>query len=519
MAGPYVIGVDLGTQSTKSIIFDADGCLVGEAVAKVELHSPRPGWVEQDPAEFYASTLSTVRQAVANAGLAARDVKAIALDSQMGSVVRIDRSGECLGPLESYMDTRATPQRSRIVAEHGDLLLDMNGILPYIGPKLMWRKEEEPDDYRRTYKAIGLNAYVGLHLAGLQGDSAYTDHSFIGPYGISDIRNYRWSPELADLLGLDLEMMPRIVRPWDVVGELTRTAASECGLAPGTPIVAGTGDAVAGWLGVGAVEAGIAVDTAGSTHHLGFCVDRYVPDLEHKVLIYYPSAIPGLWHPLGYTSGTGRSHSWFVDEFCLTPEQRAAKDREPAYADLEEAAGHIQPGSEGLVFVPHFGGRWCPFQPKVRGACLGLTWKHTKAHVYRAILESIAYEFQSYIKVTRSLHPDVPLKQVVIIGGGARSKLWTQIKADVTGVPHVTCVNRSDFAPLGAAIIAGYAAGVYDDMAAAAKRFTSLSAAVSPRPDYHAAYQPYADFYSRLFDQMATTFEELADLAEMPGLN
>lgn len=509
-ATSYVIGIDLGTQSTKTVIFDTQGQAVGEANQEVALHYPKPGWVEQDPDEFYASVIHTVRQALDRAGVQPGQVKALALDSQVGSLVRVGADGRHLGPLESYMDVRATPQRTRMVEAYGDRFFDSNGIHPYVGPKLMWWKEEQPAEYARTVKALGLQGYIGGRLCGLNGEQAVTDPTHTGLYGLADLRSFTWSQEMAGLMGLELDKLPRIVPPTEIIGGLTREAASQCGLLSGTPVVAGVGDCVAGWLGVGAVEPGIAVDTSGSTHHLAVCTEGYVPDMQHKALIHYPAALPGLWYPMGYTSGTGRSHSWFVDELVLAG---AGGERAQVYAALEAETQAVPIGSEGLIFSPHFGGRWCPFQPNQRGHWLGLTWKHTRAHLYRAILESIAYEFRAYLKIVNEMHPALPIQQVIVIGGGAKSQLWNQIKADVTGIVHTTC-SRSDFPPLGSALLAGHAVGLFPNLRQSARQFAQTATKVQPRPANQATYQPYADFYNQHFYEINAIYEELAKISQ-----
>lgn len=505
----YVIGIDIGTQSTKSVIFDTEGNLVGEASQATALFTPRPDWVEQDPEELYQSAVGTVRRAALESGIDPKDVKGISLDAQIPATVRIDEDWNPLGPVESYLDTRTKVQRDAMMNSYGKLILDSNGIYPYVAPKLVWWKEEHPKEYERTYKALILNTYVGGRLAGLKGDEAYVDPTHMGVYGWADIRTFGWSEDLASKLGIDIEKSPRPVLPTDIIGELTPQAAQESGLVPGIPIAAGLGDAIAGWLGIGAVEPGIMVDTSGTANHVGICADRYEPDLENGVLTYYPSAIPGHWFPVGYTAGTGRSHSWFIDELCLR-ERDGNEDRDQIYAALEEAAKTISPGSEGLIFSPHFGSRVCPDQPSIRGFWLGLTWKHTRAHLYRSVLESIAFEYYVYLKVARSLFPDLQQKRMIVVGGGAKSPLWTQIKADVLGVPHATCANRSDFAPLGSAIVAGHAVGLFSDMAETAKRFTEITEDVLPRPAHSQAYHAYAEFYAKLYEQIEPIFEDLS---------
>jgi xylulokinase len=512
----YVIGIDIGTQSTKSAIFDTDGNLAGEASQPTALHTPKPDWVEQDAEELYQSAVQTVRRAVNDSGLDPKDVRAISLDGQIPSMVRIDENWQPQGPVESYLDTRPKAQRDAMMSKYGNLILDSNGIYPYFAQKLVWWKQEHPHDYERIYKALTVNTYVGGRLCGLKGDEAYVDPTHMGIYGWADIRTFGWSEDLAAKLGIDMDKSPRPVLPTDIVGALTPDAAQEAGLIPGIPIAAGLGDAIAGWLGIGAVEPGIMVDTSGTANHVGICADHYEPDLDNGVLTYYPSAIPGQWFPVGYTAGTGRSHSWFIDALCLD-ETNANDQSGELYSMLEEAARQVPPGSEGLIFSPHFGSRVCPDQPSIRGFWLGLTWKHTKAHLYRSVLESIAFEYYVYLKVASQLFPDVEQKRMIVVGGGAKSPLWTQIKADILNVPHATCENRSDFAPLGSAVVAGHAVGLFPDMAETVKQFTEISQDVLPRPAYTEAYRPYAEFYTGLYGRIEPIFDDLASLAAQPS--
>lgn len=518
MKAQYLIGIDLGTQSTKSMVFDTLGTELGAASQDIALQTPKPGWVVQDPDEIYRSALETVRRAVAQAQIDPKDVAGISLDAQIPTMVRIDADWQALGPAESYLDTRNKPQRDAMMKAHGSRIMELQGMYPYFAPKLAWWKENEPDQYQRTIKAVTLNTYIGGRLAGLKAEQAYVDPSHMCIYGWADMRTFTWSSELVERLEINMEQAPRPVPPWEVVGALTTEAAEATGLRAGIPIAAGLGDAVAGWLGVGLVEPGNMVDTSGTANHVGFCTESFNPDHRHGVLTFYPSAIPGLWHPIGYTAGTGRSHSWYVDELCggSIAGSNGSGSKKEIYARLEAAAAAIPPGSEGLVFSPHFGGRVCPDQPGIRGFWLGLTWKHTQAHLYRSILESIAFEYYCYLKVARELFPDQPFTRVVTIGGGAKSPLWTQLKADILGIPHAVCANRSDFAPLGSAIIAGHAVGLFPDMAQTARQFTEVAQPVQPIAENQKAYRPYAEFYYNLFQRLEPIFDELLEIANQP---
>ncbi len=516
MPSNYVIGCDLGSQSVKTAIFDLQGRLIAEAGHPISATYPHPGWVEQDPLAFYRATLQTIKQALLNANITSAQIACLALDSQLGSPVRIDDDWNAIGPVECEIDIRCQPQREWMMRDFGDLILEKNGIFPYVAPKLLWWKQEYPAEYQRTSKAIPLASYVAGKLAGLCADQAFTDHTFLGIYGISNVREYAWSAELIALSGIDANKLPRIVMPWDIIGKVTAEVASDTSLLAGTPIAAGLGDAIAGWLGVAAVEPGILVDTSGTSNHLAACVDTYRPDLRERVLMHYPSAILGQWYALGYTAGTGRTHNWFVDEFCLSEDERASADKAAIYDRLEAQAAEVAAGSEGMMFIPHLAGRVCPPLPNVRGTWIGFTWKHKRGNFYRAVLEGIAYEFNSYLNAARRLYPESTFGQVLCIGGGAKSKLWTRIKADVLGLPHAIPRERQDFAPLGSAIVAGHAAGLFPNLAATAKQFTQVDSLVQPDAENHAIYQRYSRFYDDFFERTEDLYADLVNLLETP---
>lgn len=508
MSGQYVIGVDQGTQTTKSVMLDVNGNLIGESTCPVALSTPKPNWVVQDVDEVYGSVLHTIKQAMASSSVDPKDVKCIAVDSQICSMIAIDDKWQHMDQIISHLDTRSLEQRDRLLSKDGKKIMDSNGQNPYIAQKLLWYKETDEKFYKRIYKALLVNSYIVGRLAGLKADQAFVDTTCMGVYGWSDIRRFSWDPAMATQLGLDVDKAPLPAKPWKIIGELTEKVARQCGLVPGIPIAAGLGDAIAGWIGVGAVEPGTLVDTSGTANHLGICVDRYQPDTQFGVLSHYPSAIPGQWYAIGFTAGTGRSHSWFVDELFRTESNEHYLDNDRAYSVLDEKATHIQPGAEGLFFSPHFGGRMCPYQPRTRGAWLGLTWKHTREHLYRSILEAIAYEYHSFLNISKKLYPDITYNQVMVIGGGAKSALWNQIKADVLNVPYGVC-SGYDFAPFGAAIIAGYAIGIFQDIADTALRFRKIINCVKPRSDVHTRYQILAKHYNYFLDQLQVIYEHL----------
>jgi xylulokinase len=327
-------------------------------------------------------------------------------------------------------------------------------------------------------------------MAGLRADAAFMDHTFIHFSALSDAQAGTWSPELCGLLGIDPDKLPRIVPPWEVIGEVTPAAAKDFGLAPGTPIAAGAGDTAASALGAGIVQAGMLFDVAGTASVLAGCTTQFVPDEKNRALLVMRSVVPGLWHPLAYVAGGGLALRWFRDQFFNTEQKQGEVNSGDAlYELMTESAAKIPPGADGLFFSPHLGGRVCPANPDMRGAWIGFSWGHTQAHFFRAILESVAFEYAYYLRILRDLMPDLSLIEARVIGGGARSHHWNQIKADILGVPYQR-LKRSEFATWGSALISGYAVGLFTNVAEAAATTTAPQGEpVMPRPEVTEMYQ------------------------------
>ena len=266
MGRAYVIGVDLGTTATKAALYQADGTLVAEALAEVPLYYPQPDCVEQDNDDFYRSAAYTVRQCMQNSGIAPSEVAAIALNSQMAGIGTIDENFHPATRFDSWLDMRCQPYIEELEHHHSDLIIRLTGCPPTCdhGPKMMRWKEEQPERYRQIAKFVTPVGYVAGRMAGLKADQAFIDYTFIHFSTLCDAQKGTWSPELCSLLGIDPDKLPRIVAPWDIIGEVTADVAREFGLAAGTPIAAGAGDSAAGALGAGMVRPGTLLDIAGT---------------------------------------------------------------------------------------------------------------------------------------------------------------------------------------------------------------------------------------------------------------
>jgi len=508
----YLIGIDLGTSATKSAIYTLDGKPVAQASVEVPLYYPEPGVVEQEMGDFYRSAAETVQRCLQQSGIDPRQVLALACDSQMAGIGSIDEDFKPAARFDSWLDMRCQPQIEHLERHHGEAITRLSGCPPTCnhGPKMLWWQHERPQDYARIACFVTPAGFVAGKAAGLKADQAFMDYTFIHFSACADTARGAWSEELVTALRLDPARLPKIIEPWGAVGELSPEAARDFGLAPGTLIAAGCGDTAAGALGAGIVRPGMLFDTAGTASVLAASTAAYAPDVRQRTLLSMRSVIPGLWNPLAYIAGGGLALRWFRDQFFASNSDRQTISPERLYAMMDEAAATVPPGAQGLFFSPHLGGRICPAAPEMRGVWLGFSWGHTRAHFYRAILESVAFEYAFYLKILQELVPGLTLLEARVVGGGAASSLWNSIKASVLGVPYQR-LQRSEFATWGAALVAGKAAGVYDDLAEAADRCTQpLGSPVHPDPDVQRLYQPLADQYICIQQQVEQVFAQFS---------
>ncbi len=506
MPEKYLIGIDIGTQGTKTSLFSIDGRCIADAFEQSNLISPSPGAVEQDPDEIYGSVLRTVEAVMQSSGADPAGVLGIGMDGQMAGIMGIDGDWNAVTPYDSWLDTRCEKYIRLIKSEAEDLAVSITGCpVTYAhGPKVLWWKHERPEAYARISKFIMPSTYAAGRLAGLKAPQAYIDYTHLHFSGFGDVEGKRWSGELLDRFGVDGGKMPEVVEPTRVIGGLTRGAASQCGLLEGTPVVAGCGDSAATSLGAGVTRKGICFDVAGTASIFSCCVDSFNPDVKNKTLLYARSVIPGLWIPMAYINGGGLCIRWFRENLT-------GREKLMSYRELDEEASGLPAGSGGLIFLPHFGGRVCPNNPDVRGTWVGLNWSHGRGHMYRAILEGIAYEYAVYLKILRELAGEVPISEVLATGGGARSRVFNSIKADVLGVPYTT-MSDSDTATFGSAVIAGYGTKVYNDFDQALKQRNSELDRISVHEGRHAEYGRYTEIYAKLFSELGDTFRTLNEM-------
>ncbi|MHC1773370.1 MAG: FGGY-family carbohydrate kinase [Flexilinea sp.] len=510
MTKKYLIGVDLGTSSTKSALFTVDGRKIAEASVEVPIYYPKPGIVEQNEDDFYSTAAQTVKKIIIDSGVDPKEVAAIAFDSQMAGIGMIDEKFRPSARFDSWLDMRCQPYIDFMEEQCGDLITQITGCPPTCnhGSKILWWKNEQPEIYNNTAKYITPCVYVAGRMAGLKAEDAFIDYTYIHFSGFADNEKMCWSEEICSKFGLDMSKLPKIVKPWDVIGEVTEEAAAVFGLAPGTIIAAGAGDTAANALGAGIVKPGMLLDVAGTASILASCTDKYIPDKKNRALLNMRSIIPGLWNPLAYIGGGGIALSWFKDQFYNTHRGNTLPDDESLYSEMMKRVREITPGADGLLFSPHLGGRICPSSATMRGAWIGASWSHTQAHFFRAVLESIAFEYAYYLDILRNLFPDLTLIEARVVGGGAKGAPWNQIKADVLGVPY-QCLRGDEFGTWGIAMVAGKAAGIIDNLAEYAIRTSYPSGNLfSPNGQNNQIYQPLIKKYIQMENLLDSYFKE-----------
>lgn len=493
-----LLGVDIGTQGTKASLFADDGIVLASAFRKSVLHQPQAGVVEEDPERQVATVCQTIRECVTKARVPS-EVVAIGVAGQMAGILGVNGEGQHVTPYDSWLDTRCAAYIDKMNQTAADEIVAKTGGPASFnhGPKILWWLHERRAISRTIKAFVQPGGYVAMRLCGLAARQAFIDKTYLHFSGFADSQRGCWDTDLCRRFGLAPEKLPRIVAPQEVVGELTPGMARRCGLPTGVRVVAGCGDTAASFLSCGATREGICVDVAGTASVFAATTRRFCPDRRQKVLSCGHAATPGLWHPYAYINGGGMNLEWFGKHIAGAN----GAGRQMDFRELDRAASSIVPAAGLPFFVPHLGGRVSPSWPHLRGAWVGLAWDHTPAHLWRAMLEGIALEYAIYKRVLLGLDDRLEIKELRVTGGGEKSALWNQLKADALGT-KVVQVNHSEGARLGAALVAGFGAGLIADLDAAARKW--IRKRITTRPN-----RRLADYYRKRLSRYEGIMEAL----------
>ncbi len=498
-------GLDVGTTAVKAGVFDERGRLLSVGVEQYALRHPAPDRAELDPEVWWTASRAALRSALAAPGVDASAVVAIGVSSQGETVVPVDARGRAVGPALVWLDNRAADE-ARIIDDRfgAAAVYDATGV-PTVIPtwtacKILWMRRHQPAVFAAGRRFLLVEDFAIHRLTG----------RFVSEGGIActsllyDIRSHAWWEPMLEAVGIGADRLPELIGPGEVAGNLTAEAAAELGLRPGIAIVAGGMDQAAGAVGVGNVDPGVVSESTGAALTLQASVLHHGLDASKQTPVYVHSA-PGryLYCPVSPTGGMALT--WFRDRFGAEEVERAAAEGADAYDLLTALAATVPAGSEGLTFLPHLMGAFSPeYEPEARAALYGLTLRHGKAHVVRAILESVAFMLRRNLELLDGA--GAPADEIRSHGGGAKSPLWNQIKADACDRPVIT-LEGENAAIRGDALLAGVATGVFPDIEAAVAAAVTTSDRYEPDPRRRRAYDHAYARYIAFFDAVRPMFE------------
>lgn len=507
----YLLGIDVGTTGVKTLLIDAQGNVGARAVEEYPMYTPRPQWAEQDPEDWWQATVRSVRRVLKESGIRVDDIAGIGLTGQMHGMVMLDARGKVLRPCIMWNDQRTGEQCEwimNLIGRQRFLDLTLNPALPgFTAPKIIWTREHEPEVYAKAAKVLLPKDYIRYRLTGVYA----TEVSDASGTVLLDVSHRRWSDEVLRELAIPADWMPECVESPEITGKITAEVADLTGLPVGLPVVGGAGDQAASAVGTGIVEPGLVSVTLGTSGVVFAYTEQPSRDPEGR-LHTFCHAVPGKWHVMGVTLSAGGSFRWFRDSLGLMEKNVAWMSGVDPYEILTAEAANAPVGSEGLLFLPYLTGERTPYaDPNARGTFFGLTLRHDKRHMVRAVLEGVAYSLRDSIELFRDLA--IPIQQVRAAGGGARSVMWRQIMADIFDTELVT-VNVTDSTAFGTALLAGVGTGVYGSVPEACAATVRIVDRTDPIPENQATYNEYYPIYRSLYRALKPAFDATACIGQ-----
>ena len=505
----YIIGIDLGTSGTKTVLFDETGAVIASALREYPMAQPRNGWAEQEPRDWWDAAVATLKEVVGKSGVTAESIVALGISGQMHGLVMLDEAGDVQRPSIIWCDQRTGKECDEMTATLGrDRLISVTAnpaITGFTASKILWVRNNQPEIYEKCRHILLPKDYLRYKLTG----EFATEVSDASGMQLLDVPNRCWSDEVTSALKIDKSLLSKVYESPDVTGTISREAAEQTGLSIKTIVVGGAGDNAAAAVGTGVVADGRAFTTIGSSGVVFAHTDKLAIDPQGRVHTFC-CAVPGAWHVMGVTQGAGLSLQWFRNQFCTVETTRAADEGKDPYQIMDEAAAGIPIGADRLIYLPYLMGERTPhLDPDCRGVFFGLSAMHTRAHLIRAVMEGVSYSLFDCLSVLDEM--GVKPESMLACGGGGSSKLWRQMLADVYDMPVSTVISKEGPA-LGVAILAAVGAGIYPDVRAACDmmiRTNPPQAAIAANTE---RYRKVYAAYKRLYPALKPEFAELAGL-------
>lgn len=505
---PLLLGIDIGTSGTKTLICDEDGQVLAAAVAEHAISSPKPGWSEQDPRDWWSATMTATKSVLKKAKAKPTEIGGIGLSGQMHGSVFLGDGDKPLRPALLWNDQRTAEQCAEIESKAGGRtalieLVANPALTGFTAPKILWVRQHEPKVYAKTKHILLPKDYIRYLLTG----EYATEVSDASGTLLLDVVNRGWSDKLLGLLAIDKALLPRLHESPEITGTLTAQAARSLGLRMGIPVVGGAGDQAAGAVGNGIVNAGIVSATLGTSGVVFAHSDIPTRDPQGRVHTMC-HAVPGKWCVFGCMLSAGGSFQWYRNTLGDVEVAAAKKRKVDPYELLVTEARQAPAGSEGLFFLPYLTGERCPHpDPNARGGWIGITARTTRAMLIRSLLEGVTYGMRDALEIMKQM--SIPVREIRASGGGARSDFWRHLQADIYQTPLVL-TNAAEGPAYGVALLAGVGTGVWRSVEEACKSSIQTTARITPSKKSSAIYNRHYQIYDKLYGDLKDRFGDIA---------
>ncbi|HIZ55806.1 MAG TPA: xylulokinase [Firmicutes bacterium] len=506
----YLIGVDIGTSGTKTVLFTEKGEVVASYTGEYPLYQPQNGYAEQEPSDWWNASVAGIASVLHQSGVKKEDVKGIGLSGQMHGLVMLDKSGEVIRRSIIWCDQRTAKECEEIDAAVGRermiAITSNTAVTGFTAAKILWVRNHEPENYARCAHILLPKDYIRFKLTG----EFATEVSDASGMQIFDVAQRNWSDEILDKLQIDKSLLGKVYESPEITGRLTAAAAEKTGLAPGTPVVGGAGDNAAAAVGTGVVRDGRAFTTIG-TSGVVFAHSSHIAIDPANRIHTFCCAVPGAWHLMGVTQGAGLSLKWFRDHFCQAEIDTATGMGVDPYFLMDQEAATVPIGANRLLYLPYLMGERTPhLDPNARGVFFGLSAIHTKKDLLRAVMEGVSYSLKDCLSIFEDM--GVSIHDMMACGGGGSSPLWRQMLADLYAC-DVKTVGSKEGPALGVAILAGVGCGLYANVPEACDAIITADKIQHPIPENVRAYQPYYQLYTKLYPALKENYSILASLS------
>jgi len=505
----HLIGIDIGTSGTKTVLFTQTGEVVASETVEYPLYQPQNGYAEQEPKDWWMATVSSIKAVLQKSGADKASIAGIGLSGQMHGLVMLDKNGEVLRRSIIWCDQRTAKECEEITRRVGkERLIEITAnpaLTGFTASKILWVRNNEPDIYEKCRHILLPKDYIRYMLTG----EFATEVSDASGMQLLDVTNRCWSDEVLEKLDIDKSLLGKVYESPEITGEITQKAAEMTSLKAGTIVVGGAGDNAAAAVGTGVVEDGIAFTTIGSSGVVFAHTSEISIDLKGRVHTFC-CAVPGAWHVMGVTQGAGLSLKWFRDNFCQAEMETAEGMNVDSYYILDKQAEEVPIGANRLLYLPHLMGERTPhLDANARGVFFGLSAMHTKRDLLRAVMEGVSYSLKDCLSVLEEMN--IAVDNMAACGGGGTSKLWRQMLADIYGCPVKTIASKEGPA-LGVALLAAVGAGLYESVPQACSQVIKYGSSQPPIEANTKEYAKYYSLYKEIYPNLKASFAKLGTL-------